>query len=90
MSIPVTFPASDFPTHTPELLALFDAMNDTRSKLNRALAAGRCAAFRLPEYKASMIAYRAYWRAVDDDKANPAPAPIEVFGISTKDRLPKL
>lgn len=66
--IPITFPSSDFPTHTPELLALFDAMNDTRSKLNRALAAGRCAAFRLPEYKASMTAYRAYWRAVDADK----------------------
>lgn len=69
MNRTVTLPAASFPTHTPELLALFNDMNTTRVMLDRAMRSNPAAlAFRLPEYKTSMTAYRAYWRAVDANK----------------------
>lgn len=58
---------SDYPVHTPELARLFKAMNDAN---DAAVKAARRSKFglRTPEYKAAMVAYRAYWSAVTADK----------------------
>lgn len=61
-----TLSAASYLTHTPELRALFDTMNQTRVALAKVRTP---MPFRSPEYAASKAAYRAYWAAVDADKA---------------------
>lgn len=65
---------TDYPQHTPELARLFAALtaaNATVKKVSRKIG---LSAVRSPEYKAAMVAYRAYWDAVDADKAASKPA----------------
>jgi hypothetical protein len=57
--------AAAYPTHTPELAALFAKMNETRVAYGRIMRKDPFG----EAYKASKAAYRAYWKAVDADKA---------------------
>ncbi len=63
-----------FPVHTPELTSLFAKLNETRVALAASKAHGTLASLRSPEYAASKAAYRAYWCAVDADRAAKASA----------------
>lgn len=66
-----------YPTHTPDLAARFATLNQTRVALDKAMRASKALPFTLPEYKASKVAYRLYWAAVDADKAASKPtAPV--------------
>lgn len=56
------------PTHTPELLELFNAMQSANKALKK--SAKSLASMRSKEYQIAVDAYRAYWNAVGLDKAD--------------------
>lgn len=70
MNTNVRLDPNEYPTHTPQLRALLESLNETRAKLNKLARVDALLAFKSPEYKASKAAYRAYWDAVDADRAN--------------------
>ena len=53
----------DYNQSTPELARLFKEMNEANAKLRKLRISPPVT--RSPEYKAAMVAYRAYWDAVD-------------------------
>jgi hypothetical protein len=53
---------NEYNTSTPELAKLFKEMNEANAKLKKVRVSPMT---RSPEYKAAMVAYRAYWDAVD-------------------------
>lgn len=65
-------PASDFPTHTPELVSLFAKLNQTRVALASVRGSMGSPTY-FTAYKAAKAAYRAYWTAVDIDRAKGVP-----------------
>lgn len=54
-----------YPTHTPELLRLCNAMNTANAAVKR--IARKPNPFHSPEYATAKAAHRAYWAAVDAD-----------------------
>lgn len=60
---------NDYPKHTPELARLFSEMEKANETLAKVARKQGLAARRSPEYKTAMAAYRAYWNAVDADRA---------------------
>jgi hypothetical protein len=56
---------NSYPSHTPELSRLLADMLCANAALSKVARRNPLAAFRSPEYKASRVAYRAYWSAVD-------------------------
>lgn len=63
---------NQYPTHTAELARLFAAMNAANALVTKVTKTLGMGAVRSPEYKAAKVAYRAYWDAVDADKAKQA------------------
>lgn len=57
-----------YPTHTPELLRLCNAMNAANAAVKRVTRKLGVATFRAPEYATARAAHRAYWAAVGADK----------------------
>jgi hypothetical protein len=55
----------EYNVQTPELAAKFEAMNTANEVLAKVAKKLGVRAVRSPEYKAAMVAYRAYWDAVD-------------------------
>lgn len=62
-----------YPAHTPELAALFADMQAKGAALQKVARRNQLAAFKSPEYAAHKAAYRAYWAAVDADRAASKP-----------------
>ena len=71
MNSPATAPAhiDGCPVHTPELRRLFDNMRSANARVESVTKKLGLATVRSPEYKEARAAWRAYWNAVDADKA---------------------
>lgn len=74
MNSPATAPAhvDGCPVHTPELCELFNAMRSANACVEELSKRIGIYAIYSPEYQQAKAAWRAYWDAVDTDKAKGA------------------
>ena len=74
MNSPATAPAhiDGCPVHTPELRKLFDTMRSANARVEKLSEKIGLRAIRSPECREAKAAWRAYWDAVDADKAKGA------------------
>lgn len=68
--------SAGYPAHTPKLAELLAAMLSANAALSKVARRNQLAAFRSPEYAASRAAYKAYWSAVDSDRAASLSSPV--------------